>query len=185
MRVRTTSLRLAPAFARAASMFLIVCTVCARASPTPMILPSGPVAVVPDTVITLPILTAREYPTIGSHDVPLEIFCLRIAVSPQENSKHNPMAAISTLVSARIRRLGDDAKLNAIRCKTEAADEVQPHPGSRGPHAAGPSEPHHQRPEASDLHQSGIHEPWRLGEGPHRPHHDRRCREKGFAEAGL
>src|SRR5713226_2584091 len=82
MRVRTTSFKLAPAFASAASMFLIVCTVCARKSPTPTIFPSGPVAVVPDTVITLPILTAREYPTIGSHGAPLEIFCLGMLVPP-------------------------------------------------------------------------------------------------------
>jgi hypothetical protein len=100
-------------------MFLIVCTVCARASPMPTIFPSGPVAVVPETVIVFPIRTAREYPTIGSHAVPLEMFCLGIAVSPQENSKHNPMAAISILVSPRTRRLGDDAKLKGIRCKIE------------------------------------------------------------------
>ncbi len=74
MRVLTTSFKVAPALASAASMFLIVCTVCARKSPTPTIFPSGPVAVVPDTVITLPTFTAREYPTIGSHGAPLEIF---------------------------------------------------------------------------------------------------------------
>src|SRR5437899_7416897 len=155
MRVRTTSFRLAPAFARDASMFLIVCTVCGRPSPMPTIFPSGPVAVVPEMVIAFPIRTAREYPTIGSHGAPLEIFCLGIPVSPQENSKHNPIAAISTLVSARTRRLSDDAKLKAIRRKIEAADEVQPHPGSGGPYAPGPSEPHHQRPETSDLRLSG------------------------------
>jgi hypothetical protein len=55
-------------------MFLIVCTVYARKSPMPTIFPSGPVAVVPDTVMTLPILTAREYPTIDSHGAPLEMF---------------------------------------------------------------------------------------------------------------
>jgi hypothetical protein len=41
-------------------MFLIVCTVCARASLAPTIVPSGPVAVVPETEMTFPILTARE-----------------------------------------------------------------------------------------------------------------------------
>ena len=81
MRVRTTSFRVAPALASAASILRMVCTVCARKSPTPTIFPSGPVAVVPETVITLPILTAREYPTIGSHCVPLEIFCRIILVS--------------------------------------------------------------------------------------------------------
>ena len=74
IRVRTTSASVAPAFASAASMFRMVCTVCAYASPTPTIFPSAPVAVVPDTLITFPIRTAREYPTIGSHVVPLEIF---------------------------------------------------------------------------------------------------------------
>src|SRR5436309_6508292 len=81
MRVRTTSFKLAPAWMSAASIFLIVCTVCAWASPTPTILPSGPVAVVPDTEIVLPIRTAREYPTIGSHGAPLEIFCRLKSVS--------------------------------------------------------------------------------------------------------
>src|ERR1700716_982248 len=74
MRVRTTSLKAAPAFTKAASIFRMVCTVCAYTSPTPTILPSGPIAVVPDTLITFPTRTAREYPTIGSHGAPLEIF---------------------------------------------------------------------------------------------------------------
>ena len=39
---------------------------------------SGPVAVVPDTLIRLPTRTAREYPTTGSHIVPLAIFCRAI-----------------------------------------------------------------------------------------------------------
>jgi hypothetical protein len=43
------SSRVAPAFANADSIFFKVCKVCARASPTPTTLPSGPVAVVPDT----------------------------------------------------------------------------------------------------------------------------------------
>jgi len=37
-------------------------------------LPSGPVAVVPDTVTILPTRTAREYPTMGSHCTPLDMF---------------------------------------------------------------------------------------------------------------
>src|SRR6266850_2751554 len=81
MRVRTTSFKLAPALTSAASIFLIVCTVCAYASPTPAILPSGPVAVVPETEMVFPIRTAREYPTIGSHGAPLEIFCRPKSVS--------------------------------------------------------------------------------------------------------
>ena len=43
-----------------------------------MIFPSGPVAVVPETLMCLPIRTAREYPTIGSHFVPVAMFCLGI-----------------------------------------------------------------------------------------------------------
>jgi hypothetical protein len=53
--------------------------VCARASPMPTIFPSGPVAVVPETVIMFPIFTAREYPTMGSHGAPLEIFSRAIS----------------------------------------------------------------------------------------------------------
>jgi hypothetical protein len=60
IRVRTTSFKLAPAFASAASMFLIVCTVCACTSPAPTIFPSGPVAVVPDTLMKFPMRTALE-----------------------------------------------------------------------------------------------------------------------------
>jgi hypothetical protein len=41
---------------------------------------SGPVAVVPDTLIAFPMRTAREYPTIGSHFTPLEI-CFRTMAS--------------------------------------------------------------------------------------------------------
>jgi hypothetical protein len=36
---------------------------------------------VPDTLTQLPILTAREYPTIGSHCVPLEMFCRDTSIS--------------------------------------------------------------------------------------------------------
>ena len=74
IRVRTTSFKPAPAFTRAASIFRMVCTVCAWTSPTPTIFPSGPVAVVPDTLTMFPMRTAREYPTMGSHWVPLEMF---------------------------------------------------------------------------------------------------------------
>src|ERR1700761_7615988 len=80
-RVRTTSFSPAPAFVSAASMFRIVCTVCAYTSPTPTIFPSGPVAVVPDTLTQFPIRTAREYPTIGSHCVPLEMFSRDTSIS--------------------------------------------------------------------------------------------------------
>src|SRR5690349_8254476 len=55
--------------------------VCAYASPTPTIFPSGPVAVVPETDMTFPIRTALEYPTIGSQGVPLEIFSRAKCVS--------------------------------------------------------------------------------------------------------
>jgi hypothetical protein len=74
IRVRTTSFKLAPALTKAAPMFWIVCTVCAYTSPTPTIFPSAAVAVVPETLTKFPIRTAREYPTIGSHVVPLEMF---------------------------------------------------------------------------------------------------------------
>ncbi len=60
MRVRTTSFKEAPARSSADSMFLIVCTVCAYASPVPTSLPSAPVAVVPDTWTLAPTRTARE-----------------------------------------------------------------------------------------------------------------------------
>src|ERR1700761_4482838 len=81
IRVRTTSFSPAPALPSAASIFRIVCPVSAYTSPTPTIFPSGPVAVVPDTLTQLPILTAREYPTIGSHCVPLEMFCRDTSIS--------------------------------------------------------------------------------------------------------
>ncbi len=81
IRVRTTSFNPAPAFTSAASMFRIVCWVCAYASPTPTIFPSGPVAVVPETAIRFPIRTVLEYPTIGSQSVPLEIFSRAKCVS--------------------------------------------------------------------------------------------------------
>src|SRR5579863_4700164 len=54
IRVRTTSFMLAPAFFKALSMFFKVCTACAYTSPTPMIFPSGPVAVVPETCTYAP-----------------------------------------------------------------------------------------------------------------------------------
>src|ERR1700730_2140919 len=73
MRVRTTSFILPPAFFKAVSMFLKICTACAYTSPTPTIFPSAPVAVVPETCTFEPTLTAREQPTIGSHVVPLEM----------------------------------------------------------------------------------------------------------------
>jgi hypothetical protein len=65
-----------------------------------------------------PIRTAREYPTIGSHGAPLEMFCLGIPFSSERISKHNPIAAITTLAAASFRSLLDDAKLNAIRRRT-------------------------------------------------------------------
>src|SRR5687767_7113575 len=56
-------------------MFLSACRVCAYASPAPTTRPEASVAVVPEMWTVLPTRTAREYPTIGSHGVPLEIFC--------------------------------------------------------------------------------------------------------------
>jgi len=44
-------------------------------------------------------------------------------------------------------------------------------------------EPHQSGPEAANLRQSGIHQSGRLRERPHRHQHDRRCREKGPAQA--
>jgi hypothetical protein len=41
-------------------------------------LPAASVAVVPETWIVWPMRTAREYPTFGSHGVPLEMFCLMV-----------------------------------------------------------------------------------------------------------
>src|SRR6266566_4852184 len=75
MRVRTTSFNDAPAAISADSMFLRICTVCRYGSPAPTILPLAFVAVVPETWIILPTRIAREYPTIGSHLVPVEMRC--------------------------------------------------------------------------------------------------------------
>src|SRR5258708_19775559 len=121
MRVRTTSIRLAPALASGASMSFIVCTVCARKSPTPAIFPSGPVAVVPETVMTLPILTAREYPTIGSHGVPLDMFCLGIdGLLILRNHRKNNLLSSSWGVTKWLLPVSrgtsrEDAKLKVIR----------------------------------------------------------------------
>ena len=82
IRVRTTSVIFAPAFASAPSIFFSVCTVCAYKSPAPTIFPSGPVAVVPETQIEFPTFTAREYPITGSHFVPLEKFSRFMAPFP-------------------------------------------------------------------------------------------------------
>src|SRR6516164_5490435 len=60
MRVRTTSFRLAPAFASAVSILRMICTVWTYGSPMPRIWPSGPVAVVPETLMWFPMRTARE-----------------------------------------------------------------------------------------------------------------------------
>jgi hypothetical protein len=45
-------------------------------SPAPTTRPLSSVAVVPETLTTLPTRTAREYPTTGSHGVPDETFTL-------------------------------------------------------------------------------------------------------------
>jgi hypothetical protein len=58
----------------------------------PMILPFGPMAVVPATWMTLPILTAREYPTIGSQGAPLDMFFRSISAK----------ASMPMIVSARL-----------------------------------------------------------------------------------
>src|SRR2546429_6738258 len=47
-------------------------------------------------------------------------------------------------------------------------DEVQQHSRSNRAYAAGAAEPHYQGPEAADLREGGVHEPGRVGEGPHR-----------------
>ena len=60
MRVRTTSFRVAPALASAASTLRSVRTVCAYASSPPATSPLSLVAVVPDTHTCEPIRTARE-----------------------------------------------------------------------------------------------------------------------------
>src|SRR6266446_5695227 len=118
MRVRTMSFRLAPAFTSAASIFLIVCTVCACASPTPTILPSGPVAVVPDTEIVLPIRTAREYPTIGSHGAPLDMFSLAISNTPFDTERIDYRCGIGQAVECH--------PLCAKKMSTPMAVEEQP-----------------------------------------------------------
>lgn len=45
-----------------------------EASPTPTMRPSGPDAVVPETVMVFPMRRARKWPTIGSHGAPLQMF---------------------------------------------------------------------------------------------------------------
>src|SRR5205807_1490196 len=52
-------------------MFRRICTVWAYGSPAPTILPEASVAVVPETCTKGPARTAREYPTMGSHGVPV------------------------------------------------------------------------------------------------------------------
>src|SRR3974390_3765881 len=90
VRVRTTSRRLAPAPARARSMFFSVCTACAYTLSAPTILPSSPVATVPATVTNGPTFTAREKPTLGSYgELPL-IFCRSIASSFKGEFCHTP-----------------------------------------------------------------------------------------------
>src|SRR5262249_14366818 len=64
----------APARSRARAIFSSACTVCRYGSFTPTIVPSAPVAVVPETCTASPTRTAREYPIIGSHFEPVEIF---------------------------------------------------------------------------------------------------------------
>src|SRR5258707_13174178 len=62
MRVRTTSFSDAPARSSARSTLRRVCTAWARMSPAPTTRPLSSVAVVPETLTTLPTRTAREYP---------------------------------------------------------------------------------------------------------------------------
>src|SRR5579884_3784469 len=51
-------------------------TACLRgASPTPTVLPSGPMGAVPATATIFPIRTAREMPRRGSYGEPLDTFC--------------------------------------------------------------------------------------------------------------
>ena len=66
MRVRMTSERLAPALASTSPAMAEQRRTCAATSPTPAVLPSGPIGAVPLTAITLPMRTAREKPITGS-----------------------------------------------------------------------------------------------------------------------
>src|SRR5713101_7900451 len=91
MRVRTTSFSVAPASTSARSTLRSACTVCAYASPPPTILPDASVAVVPATCTTFPTRTAREYPTTGSHGVPLDTFT-RDGFMPETWLALNPLA---------------------------------------------------------------------------------------------
>src|SRR5688572_25812933 len=81
IRVRPTSAREELAAFSALSIFRIAWTAWAYGSPAPTTRPSGPVAVVPDTWTHLPTRTAREYPMIGSHGVPLEMSCRWVATA--------------------------------------------------------------------------------------------------------
>src|SRR6266700_2675944 len=104
MRVRTTSFNDAPALISADSMFLRICTVCWYGSPTPTIFPIASVAVVPETWTILPTRTAREYPTIGSHLVPVEMRC-RVVIRNEHAQYGLKRGAIPNQESAR-NRLG-------------------------------------------------------------------------------
>jgi hypothetical protein len=62
-----------------------------------MIFPSGPVAVVPETLMWLPIRTARECPTIGSHFVPVAMFWRGILVLSGTWGRELPLARMLNL----------------------------------------------------------------------------------------
>src|SRR5258708_17518282 len=75
----------------------MICTVCAYAWTIPMIFPSGPVAVVPETLMCLPIRTAREYPTIGSQGVPVAKFWRGILVLSGRQENESPLPRMLNL----------------------------------------------------------------------------------------
>jgi hypothetical protein len=70
--------------------------------------------------MTLPILTAREYPTIGSHGVPLEIFSLGMLAPDLRNPGKNNLLSSSLNVTKWLVPLSrgtprEDVKLNLVR----------------------------------------------------------------------
>src|SRR5581483_3310355 len=101
MRVRTTSASEAPARSSAARMLASACTACAYGSPAPTMAPPAPVAVVPETWTCAPTRTAREYPTIGSHGVPLDTLSRWPDASPAGEASPGGAAGDDALAGPR------------------------------------------------------------------------------------
>src|SRR5258708_10862819 len=131
-----------------------------------MIFPSGPGAVGPETLTCWPIGTAREYPTSGSHGVPVAKFWRGILVLSGVRESESPLPRMLNLkeVWHRLATLEPGAGRPIYA--------LQQHSGSRGTYPLDPAEPDQSRPKAADVDQGGEAEPRRLRERPHRHEHD-------------